>query len=100
MEELQSVIVVCFVIAVVSRHRDQLWSVDSPAIFSERRSDQRGRQPAFRLASSPKLPKTFRPPLHLSTLHHQKSPSAMSEKIKIAIDRGGTFTDCIGSYKG
>jgi hypothetical protein len=23
-----------------------------------------------------------------------------SEKIKIAIDRGGTFTDCIGSYKG
>lgn len=22
------------------------------------------------------------------------------EKIKIAIDRGGTFTDCIGSYKG
>jgi 5-oxoprolinase (ATP-hydrolysing) len=24
----------------------------------------------------------------------------VSEKIKIAIDRGGTFTDCIGSYKG
>ena len=23
-----------------------------------------------------------------------------AEKIKIAIDRGGTFTDCIGSYKG
>ena len=23
-----------------------------------------------------------------------------SEKIKIAIDRGGTFTDCIGSYNG
>jgi 5-oxoprolinase (ATP-hydrolysing) len=23
-----------------------------------------------------------------------------SEKIKIAIDRGGTFTDCVGSYKG
>jgi 5-oxoprolinase (ATP-hydrolysing) len=23
-----------------------------------------------------------------------------SEKIKIAIDRGGTFTDCIGSFKG
>ena len=22
------------------------------------------------------------------------------QKIKIAIDRGGTFTDCIGSYKG
>jgi 5-oxoprolinase (ATP-hydrolysing) len=24
----------------------------------------------------------------------------MSDKIKIAIDRGGTFTDCIGSYQG
>jgi 5-oxoprolinase (ATP-hydrolysing) len=24
----------------------------------------------------------------------------VSEKIKIAIDRGGTFTDCIGSFKG
>jgi 5-oxoprolinase (ATP-hydrolysing) len=24
----------------------------------------------------------------------------VAEKIKIAIDRGGTFTDCIGSYKG
>ena len=23
-----------------------------------------------------------------------------SEKIKIAIDRGGTFTDCVGSYQG
>jgi Hydantoinase/oxoprolinase N-terminal region len=22
------------------------------------------------------------------------------EKIKIAIDRGGTFTDCVGSYRG
>jgi len=23
-----------------------------------------------------------------------------NDKIKIAIDRGGTFTDCIGSYQG
>jgi hypothetical protein len=29
-----------------------------------------------------------------------ESATMSSEKIKIAIDRGGTFTDCIGSYKG
>jgi hypothetical protein len=34
---------------------------------------------------------------HYQLLTFAKMPS---EKIKIAIDRGGTFTDCIGSYKG
>jgi 5-oxoprolinase (ATP-hydrolysing) len=29
-----------------------------------------------------------------------KENDMSSEKIKIAIDRGGTFTDCIGSFKG
>ena len=37
---------------------------------------------------------------HLKLCPYEAVINMLSEKIKIAIDRGGTFTDCIGSYKG